>query len=179
MGHWFSVIGIRDRDNSTIHRGSIMRVRRFSLVALFALAAVATTTGRVAAQGGNKQVINPPNARPGGVLSSAVRVGDLVFLSGALGTKPGGGGLADGGIEGQTRQALENVKASAALAGVTMADIAKCSVFLTDVANFQRMNGVYKEFFPTEPPARTTVGVAGLVVPGALIEIECIAAGKK
>jgi 2-iminobutanoate/2-iminopropanoate deaminase len=156
-----------------------MRVRRFSLIASFVLAAVATTTARAAAQGGNKQVINPPNARPGGVLSSAVRVGDLVFLSGALGTRPGGGGLADGGIEGQTRQALENVKASAALAGVTMADVAKCTVFLTDVANFQAMNGVYREFFPTEPPARTTVGVAGLVVPGALIEIECTAAAKK
>ena len=156
-----------------------MRVRRFPLIASLLLAAVATATRQAAAQGGNKQVINPPNARPGGVLSSAVRVGDLVFLSGALGTKPGGGGLADGGIEGQTRQALENVKASAALAGVTMADIAKCTVFLTDVANFQAMNGVYREFFPTEPPARTTVGVAGLVVPGALIEIECIAAAKK
>ena len=156
-----------------------MRVRRLSLIASLVLAAVATTTQQAAAQGGNKQVINPPNARAGGVLSSAVRVGDLVFLSGALGTKPGGSGLADGGIEGQTRQALENVKASAALAGVTMADIAKCTVFLTDVANFQAMNGVYREFFPTEPPARTTVGVAGLVVPGALIEIECIAAGKK
>ena len=156
-----------------------MRVRRFSLMAFFALAAVATTTERAAAQGGNKQVINPPNARPGGVLSSAVRVGDLVFLSGALGTKPGGGGLADGGIEGQTRQALENIKASAALAGVTMADIAKCTVFLTDVANFQAMNGVYREFFPANPPARTTVVVAALVVEGAVIEIECMAAARK
>src|SRR4029453_6863097 len=162
-----------------IDRGSIRRLRRLSLIASLVLAAVAATTGRATAQGGNKQVINPPNARPGGVLSSAVRVGDLVFLSGALGTKPGGGGLADGGIDGQTRQALENIKASAALAGVTMANVAKCTVFLTDVANFQAMNGFYREFFATEPPARTTVAVAGLVVPGALIEIECIAAGKK
>jgi 2-iminobutanoate/2-iminopropanoate deaminase len=125
-----------------------------------------------------KQAINAPNARPG-VLSTAVKVGDIVFLSGALGTKPGGGGLADGGIEGQTRQALENVKASATLAGVTMADIAKCTVFITDVSTFQAMNTVYREFFPSEPPARTTVGVAALVVPGALIEIECIAAAKR
>ena len=157
-----------------------MRVRRFSLMVSCVVAASGVgSTAAIAQAGPPKQVINPPNARPGGVLSSAVRVGDLVFLSGALGTKPGGGGLADGGIEGQTRQALENVKASATLAGVTMADIAKCSVFLTDVANFQAMNGVYREFFPTEPPARTTVAVAGLVVPGALIEIECIAAAKK
>jgi len=126
-----------------------------------------------------KQVINPPNARPGGVLSSAVRVGDIVFLSGALGTKPGGGGLAEGGIQGQTRQALENIKASAALAGNTMEDIAKCTVFLTNVADFQAMNQVYREFFPANPPARTTVAVAGLVVEGAVIEIECIAAAKK
>src|SRR5262245_26779846 len=156
-----------------------MPFRRFSLVALLAVAAIVAPSGSAAAQGGNKQVFNPPNARSGGVLSSAVRVGDVVFLAGQLGTKPGGGGLADGGIEGQTRQALENIKASAALAGVTMADVAKCTVFLTDVANFQAMNGVYREFFPTEPPARTTVAVAGLVVSGALIEIECMAAAKK
>jgi 2-iminobutanoate/2-iminopropanoate deaminase len=157
-----------------------MGVTRFSLIVSCIVAASAAGSTRALAQGGpTKQVINPPNARPGGVLSAAVRVGDIVFLSGSLGTKPGGGGLADGGIEGQTRQALENIKASATLAGVTMADIAKCSVFLTDVQNFQAMNGVYREFFPTEPPARTTVGVAGLVVPGALIEVECIAAAKK
>jgi 2-iminobutanoate/2-iminopropanoate deaminase len=155
-----------------------MRIRRHALIAALAIAAVGATAPAAHAQGG-KQVFNPPNARPGGVLSSAVRVGDIVFLSGSLGTKPGGGGLADGGIEGQTRQALENIKASAALAGVTMADIAKCSVFLTDVANFQAMNGVYREFFPSDPPARTTVAVAALVVPGALIEIECMAAAKK
>ena len=153
-----------------------MKARRFAVMAssVAALTMVAAT-----ASFAQKQVIAAPNARPGGVLSPAVRVGDIVFLSGSLGTKPGGGGLADGGIEGQTRQALENVKASATLAGVTMADVAKCTVFLTDVANFQAMNGVYREFFPTDPPARTTVAVAGLVVQGALIEIECIAAAKK
>ena len=156
-----------------------MRMLRHSLIAGVVAIVALTTLARGAHAQGGKQVFNPPNARPGGVLSSAVRVGDIVFLSGSLGTKPGGGGLADGGIEGQTRQALENIKASATLAGVTMADIAKCTVFLTDVANFQAMNGVYREFFPSEPPARTTVAVAGLVVPGALIEIECMAAAKK
>ena len=154
----------------------MLRTRK-ALVAWSFVAAVAGATPALAQSG--KQVINPPNARPGGVLSTAVKVGDIVFLSGALGTKPGGGGLADGGIAGQTRQALENIKASVTLAGGTMADIAKCSVFLTDVKDFQAMNGVYREFFPTDPPARTTVAVAGLVVPGAVIEIECIAAGKR
>ena len=153
-----------------------MRVNRVvAIVSQVALASVIAASAAFA----QKQVINAPNARPGGVLSSAVRVGDIVFLSGALGTKPGGGGLAEGGIQGQTRQALENIKASAALAGNTMEDIAKCTVFLTNVADFQAMNQVYREFFPANPPARTTVAVAGLVVEGAVIEIECLAAAKK
>lgn len=121
-----------------------------------------------------KQVYSRPGARPGGVLSPAVRVGNLLFLSGVMGTKEGGG-LAEGGIEGQTRQALENVKASLALAGASMSDVAKCTVFLTDAANFQGMNKVYHEFFPTDPPARSTVAVAALVMPGSLLEIECTA----
>ena len=153
-----------------------MRVSRMVLIASQVVTASLIAASTAVAQ---KQVINPPNARPGGVLSTAVRVGDVIYLSGALGTKPGGGGLADGGIAGQTRQALENIKASATLAGVTMEDIAKCTVFLTNVADFQAMNSVYREFFPTNPPARTTVAVAGLVVEGAVIEIECIAAAKK
>jgi 2-iminobutanoate/2-iminopropanoate deaminase len=124
----------------------------------------------------SKQVINRPDARPGGVLSPVVRVGDLFFLSGVTGTKPGGGGLADGGIEGQTRQALENVKSALALAGATMQDVAKCTVFLADIKDFAGMNQVYREYFPADPPARSTVAVAGLAAPNALIEIECIAA---
>ena len=125
----------------------------------------------------NKQVYNRPDARPG-VLSPAVRVGDMLFLSGVMGTVQGGK-LADGGIEGQTRQALENVKSALALAGASMSDVAKCTVFLTDAANFQDMNKVYREFFPTDPPARSTVAVAALVLPGALLEIECIAAAPR
>ena len=125
----------------------------------------------------NKQVYNRPDARPG-VLSPAVRVGDLLFLSGVMGTVQGGK-LAEGGIEGQTRQALENVRSALALAGASMSDVAKCTVFLTDAANFQDMNKVYREFFPTDPPARSTVAVAALVLPGSLLEIECIAVAPR
>ena len=126
----------------------------------------------------NKQVINRPDARPS-VLSPAVRVGDVLFVSGEVGTKPGGGGLAEGGIEGQTRQALENLKSALALAGATLQDVAKCTVFLADVKDFAAMNKVYREYFSTDPPARTTVAVAALVVPNALVEIECIAAAPR
>jgi reactive intermediate/imine deaminase len=151
---------------------------RFELVAALPLLLAATNRAHAQQQqGANKQVINRPDARPG-VLSPAVRVGDLIFLSGVMGTKPGGG-LADGGIEGQTRQALENVKAALALAGASMTDVAKCTVFLTDAANFAAMNQVYREFFPTDPPARSTVAVAALVLSGSLLEIECTAAAPR
>ena len=144
-------------------------------VGLLAFLLIAMPLGAQQQQGAsNKQVYNRPDARPG-VLSPAVRVGDMLFLSGVMGTVQGGK-LAEGGIEGQTRQALENVKSALALAGASMSDVAKCTVFLTDAANFQEMNKVYREFFPTDPPARSTVAVAALVVPGALIEIECTAA---
>ena len=124
----------------------------------------------------NKQVFNAPNARPG-VLSAAVKVGDILYVSGQLGTNAGA--LAEGGIQGQSRQALENVKSALALAGGTMEDVVKCTVFLADVKDFQAMNQVYREFFPTNPPARSPVAVAGLVLAGAVVEIECIAAARK
>ena len=150
---------------------------RFGLAAIGLLFAGGPLGGQQQQGTANKQVYNRPDARPG-VLSPAVRVGDMLFLSGVMGTVQGGK-LADGGIEGQTRQALENVKSALALAGASMSDVAKCTVFLTDAANFQEMNKVYREFFPTDPPARSTVAVAALVVPGALIEIECTAAAKR
>src|SRR5205823_12234329 len=153
----------------------LRRARVLTVIAGVLLATAGTTRAQPLSTP-HKQVINRPDARPG-VLSTAVRVGDIVFLSGVMGTKPEGGGLADGGIEGQTRQALENVKAALTLAGVMMEDVAKCTVFLTDAANFAAMNTVYREFFPAAaPPARSTVAVAALVVPNALIEIECTAA---
>ena len=155
-----------------------MTIKDF-IVTVAAIVLLGTPAAAQQQQGtANKQVINRPDARPGFMFSTAVRVGDLVFLSGVMGTQAGGK-LADGGIEGQTRQALENVKANLELAGATLADVAKCTVFLTDAANFAGMNKVYHEFFPTDPPARSTVAVAALVVPNALIEIECTAAVKK
>ena len=153
-------------------------MRTVAVAAVLSLIALGAARSQQQQSSGNKQVINRPGA-PAGVLSPAVRVGDLLFLSGVMGTKAGGGGLVEGGIEEQTRQALENVKASLALAGATLTDVAKCTVFLTDAANFQGMNKAYREFFPTDPPARSTVAVAALVVPNALLEIECIAAAPK
>src|SRR5438270_12782303 len=95
------------------------------------ICAIALGTAQSQQQQGttNKQVINRPGA-PAGVLSPAVRVGDLLFLSGVMGTKQGGGGLVEGGIEEQTRQALENVKAALVLGGAARSGVAKYTVFL-------------------------------------------------
>ena len=151
--------------------------KRFGVAVIVSLLARVPLGAQQQQGAANKQVYNRPDARPG-VLSPAVRVGDVLFLSGVMGTIQGSA-LAEGGIEGQTRQALENMKSQLALAGGSMSDVAKCTVFLTDAANFQAMNKVYREFFPTDPPARSTVAVAALVVPAALIEIECFASAHK
>lgn len=120
-----------------------------------------------------KQIVTPPGANPSGMFSAGVRVGDVLYVSGQLGLRRD---APDSTIEGQARQALENTKRIVEAAGSSMPNVAKCTVFLVNVADFAGMNRVYREFFPTEPPARSTVVVAALVVPSAKVEIECIAA---
>jgi 2-iminobutanoate/2-iminopropanoate deaminase len=103
-------------------------------------------------------------------LTQAIRVGNMVYASGAL---PTGGANADTTIQGQTRSTLNNIKAVLEMAGTTMQNAVKCTVFLIDGNDFRGMNEAYAEFWPVAPPARTTVIVKGLVVPGAKLEIEC------
>lgn len=115
-------------------------------------------------------------ARPGspGPFSEAVRVDDIVFLSGMLGTDSTGR-LVPGGIGPETRQTLENIKAALARNGLTMSNVVKCTVMLADIAEWGAMNQVYTTFFPESKPARSAMGVSGLVR-NARLEIECIAA---
>lgn len=126
------------------------------------------------AHGQTKQVIQMPGAPPGLPFSSAVRVGDLLFLSGQIGNLPGTLTLAEGGIQGETRQTMENIKAVLEHAGSAMDRVVKCTVFLADMAEWPAMNEVYRTFFPKDPPARSAMGVNGLAL-GARVEIECIA----
>ena len=107
--------------------------------------------------------------------SDAVRSGNLLFLSGTVGANPATRQLVEGGVVAETRQALANVKANLEAHGSSMDRVVKCSVFLADIADFEKMNGVYRESFPANRPARTTVVVAALPL-GARVEIECIAA---
>jgi 2-iminobutanoate/2-iminopropanoate deaminase len=104
----------------------------------------------------------------------ATRFGDLVFTSGQLGLVPATGELAPGGIEAETRQALTNLKHVLEAAGSSLDHALKTIVFLRDMGDFARMNAIYAEFFPKNPPARSTVQVAALPKGGA-VEIEVVA----
>ena len=106
--------------------------------------------------------------------SDAVRAGGLLFLSGTIGAAPGTRQVVPGGVEAETRQALENIKANLAAHGSSLDRVVKCTVFLADIGDFETMNKVYREYFPRNKPARTTVGVAALPA-GARVEIDCIA----
>lgn len=122
----------------------------------------------------DKQVIQIPGASLGLPFSTAVRVGNVLYLSGQIGTSPETRQLVPGGIGPETRQTLENIRQVLAHAGSSMDRVFKCTVFLVDIGEFAAMNEVYRRFFPRDPPARSTVAGSGLAL-GARVEIECIA----
>ena len=105
--------------------------------------------------------------------SSAVRVDNMLYLSGALGYDYEAGGLVDGGIQAETRKTLENISQTLENFGSSMEKVVKCTVFLADMSEWAAMNEVYTTFFPNKP-ARSALGVNGLAL-GARTEIECIA----
>jgi len=109
-----------------------------------------------------------------GPFSEAVRVDNILFLSGVLGTDSTGR-LVRGGIGPETRQALENIKAALARNELTMDDVVKCTAMLADISEWAAMNAVYRTYFPGPKPARSAFGTNGLVL-GARMELECIAA---
>jgi 2-iminobutanoate/2-iminopropanoate deaminase len=117
-----------------------------------------------------------PFGAPTRPFSPAVRVGDVIFLSGQIGTDAAANGaVVAGGIEAETRQTLENIKRTAEAVGSSMSKIVKCTVMMADMKEWDRMNGVYREFFPADRlPARSAFGTSGLAL-GARVEIECIA----
>ncbi len=97
-----------------------------------------------------------------------------MFLSGNIGVIPGTLELAPGGIRGETRQTMENIKATLEKYGSSLGEVVKCTVFLADISDWSAMNEVYIEYFSVKPPARSALGANGLAL-GALTEIECIA----
>ncbi len=151
----------------------------FIILAVLSLAACAETVGSDNAEAEppkstDIEWLNPPgtdtSSRP---YSTAVRVDNMLYLSGALGIVPGTGALAEGGIQAETRQTLENISASLEMFGSSMDRVVKCTVYLADIAEWAAMNEVYMTFFPNKP-ARSAVGNAGLGLE-ARLEIECLA----
>ena len=104
--------------------------------------------------------------------SEAVRVGDLIILSGQLGTLPGTTDLAPGGIQAEARQAMENIKAILARNGYGMHQVVKCTVMMADIAEWPAFNEVYVTYFPGPKPARSAFAASGLAF-GGKVEVEC------
>lgn len=120
------------------------------------------------------EYLNMPGMEGSGLpFSSAVRVDNTLYLSGAIGNIPGTMELAEGGIQGETRQTLDNISAVLQQFGSSMDQVVKCTVFLADIGEWGAMNEVYRTYF-TNPPARSALGASGLAL-DARLEIECIA----
>jgi len=114
--------------------------------------------------------------KPGMPYSKAVKANGFLFISGNVAVDPETGAKGEGGIKEQTRLVLKNLKKIVEDAGSSFDDVVKVNVYLTNVQDFRGMNEVYKEFFPDEPPTRTTVGVKELSSPVFIVEIDLIAA---
>jgi 2-iminobutanoate/2-iminopropanoate deaminase len=113
-----------------------------------------------------------------GPYSVGVAGGPFVFTAGQLGINPKTGNLVEGGVEAETRQALQNLTAILEAANSCLDNVVKTTVFLKDIADFAKMNAVYGEFFTENPPARSAVQVAALPKNGA-VEIEAISLTNK
>ena len=122
-----------------------------------------------------KTVIQTKNAPAAvGPYSQAIDVGDFVFCSGQIPLVPETGAMVEGRIEEQARQMFANIKAVLAEAGLGFENVIKTTVFMTDLSQFGTFNGIYAEYFPVDPPARSCVEVSALPK-GALVECEVIA----
>lgn len=138
-------------------------------VSLAAIVPAASAT----AQSADRHPVIPEGMRASATLTPGIRVGNIVYGSGQLGTSRDD---ANPTIQSETKRALEATQRVFETAGTTMANTIRCTVFLVNTADFRGMNEAYAAFFPDSPPARSTVVIAALVVPNAKVEIECMAA---
>ena len=133
---------------------------------------VLALAGRLSAQ--KKEVVNLPGAtpNPNAVLSNAIKIGNMMWVAGQLGTTQGD---TVGNIEKETTNALDKIKKTLEAGGFQMSDVVAVQVYLIDIKDFQKMNGVYRTYFTDMKPTRTTVQVAGLASPSARVEITATA----
>ena len=147
-----------------------MRQRALALLVLAAIAVPA------AASPADPQFFASPDPALAALpFSEAVRYGDVLFVSGQIGTVPGTLDVVPGGIEAEARQALLNVKTILERHGSSLERVVKCTVFLADMKEWPAFNGVYRGFFRGNLPARSAMGASGLAR-GARVEVECLAA---
>jgi 2-iminobutanoate/2-iminopropanoate deaminase len=139
---------------------------RSYLTALVALTLLALP-GRVSAQEPLKELVVPAGGNVGQNFSPGIRTGNLLFVTGQVG--------AGDDVAAQTRATLERVKAIVEAGGATMANVVKCTVFLTDIADYAAMNDAYRPYFPEPRPARSTFQIVSLAGASSKVEIECIA----
>lgn len=138
---------------------------------------LAATISVTAAAASDREFYRAPMFSDAYPFSSAVVVGDTIYLSGAIGVKEDRSGLVEGGVGAKTRQIFKHLEDTLNAVGSDLTDIVKCTVFLDDMAKYAEMNAVYAEAFPGPKPARSTFGVEGLAL-GAALEIECLAIKK-
>jgi reactive intermediate/imine deaminase len=140
-----------------------MFARLFAVAGIIAIAASVSAAEYLASE--QTKALNLP-------FSDAVRVGEMLYLSGQLGNIPGTTELAPGGIAGESRQAMENIKAVLERNGSSMDQIVKCTVMIADIAEWPKFNEVYVTYFPGPKPARSAFAAAGIAFNGR-VEVEC------
>ena len=106
--------------------------------------------------------------------SDAVRVGNILYLSGSVGVLPGTLVMVEGGIQAETRQVMENIRTTLEKYGSSMDEVVKCTVMMADISEWSALNEIYVTYFPGHKPARSALGANGLAL-GARVEIECMA----
>lgn len=147
------------------------RALPLALLAVVPLALACRSRGRLEVE----RFPSPPLSGRDLPFAEAVRVGDLLFLSGQIGNRPGTMELVPGGIGPETRQTMANIAAALERHGAGLEDVVKCTVMLADMAEWGAMNEEYVRAFPAgQLPARSALGASGLAL-GARVEIECVA----
>ena len=161
-------IQIKTREISTMNK-------IYNILIIFMMFSSGMAAPLLAGEAASAEYLNSGEVFPAGIpLSEAVRVGDTLYLSGQVGIVPGTMNLAPGGLEGETRQTMGNIKTSLEAHGYSMNDLVKCLVMLADVSQWATFNEIYKTYFDERYPARSAFGANGLAI-GAQVEIECIA----
>ncbi len=144
-------------------------MNRIGNIAFAALAAVST-----ASAADIEYFSRPATSGPSLPFSEAVRVGDLLFLSGQIGVEPGTVNLVPGGIGPEAHRVMDSIKATVEKRGGSMEQLVKCTVFLADIKEWPAFNDVYRGYFKTNFPARSAFAASGLAY-NARVEVECIA----